>query len=81
MCPQEGEEQDQNTLKRTEMEGLWPHRAAAGSASDQALTTGCRHLGAWNLAETGIECSKTSLRGVTYGVQVWSENPCRALGL
>ena len=25
MSPQEGEEQDQNTLRRTEMGGLWPH--------------------------------------------------------
>lgn len=34
-----------------------------------------------NSAETGMDCSKTFLWGVTCGVQVWSENPYLALGL
>lgn len=40
MCPQEGEEKDQNTLGGQKWEACGPMVAAAGSGSGQALTTG-----------------------------------------
>lgn len=45
---------------------LWPH----GGSSRLRLWSGTHHrlLGAWNLTEAGIECSKATL---LWGVTLW----------
>lgn len=55
--------------------------AAAGSVRLWSFTTGCGLLGACNLAEMGIECSKTFLWGVTLSGTSLVREPCRTLGL